>query len=163
MLELCTAAGRGCVPDTTAAMKCFDVACDGGNADACAAAGRERLASGQTEAGLKQLHTACAAEGQGNACSFLGSLLLSGRYGVPRDPAAGHTLLLRACDDLQDIAACKNLTKQFLAGDGVPADRTKAQKYHDKAYSLVASQLGRTVYKPPLPGPAPGAPQEACD
>ena len=127
-------------------MLLFDKACVAGNADACAAAGRERVVASSTPRdvpkGLQQLRMACKEEGQGSACSFLGSVLLSGRYGVPRDPAEATGHLHRACMEQADTAACHNLSKQYMHGDGVEVDKVAARKYAAHMQRLLQSQLG---------------------
>lgn len=141
-------------------MLLFDKACSAGNADACAAAGRERIVATSTprdvDKGLQQLRLACAEEGQGSACSFLGSVLLSGKYGVPRDPAAAAGHLARACEEQADTAACHNLSMQYMHGDGVEVDRVAARKYATRMRELLQSQLGRKL-PTPAPRPSPGA------
>jgi TPR repeat protein len=81
--------------------------------------------------------TADCDRGTAQACETLGSAILGGKAGAPKDLAAGEAALARACEQLKSAGACSSLELRARQGH-LPGgeDWAKSTKYAGLACDL---------------------------
>lgn len=130
--------GHGVPADVVAAAQAYELACELGEINGCAArgalalAGAPGLAKDPAEA-ARRFRQACD-HGQATACAVLAQQIDQGD-GLPADPAQATELFARACDG-EVAEACAILARRHQKGRGTAKDKDLARQLWFRACSL---------------------------